>query len=162
MGGEFLILLIIAILLFALGLLGTVIPFLPDTPLIWLGVLIFVLFNNFQKISILSFGLITFLMIFTLVFDYLTRLYCAKKLGAGKWGMAGAVLGTIIGLLTGGLVGLLVGPILGAALGELISGKSYHQAIKSGLGTIIGFFAGTLVKFVIGLVMIGIFIWQIF
>jgi hypothetical protein len=94
--------------------------------------------------------------------DYLANIYGAKKFGAGRWGIAGSILGMMIGIITGGLVGMIVGPIVGATIGELISGKDHRRALKAGMGTFIGFLSGTLIKFTIGLLMIGIFFWQLF
>ena len=94
--------------------------------------------------------------------DYLANLYGAKKFGAGKLGIFFAIIGMMTGVVAAGLVGLIIGPLIGAIIGELLSGKSHRQALRAGLGTIVGFLGGTIIKFIIGLVMIGIFIWQVF
>ena len=150
------------ILLFTVGLAGIALPFLPGVPLIWLGTVIFGIFTNFEEITLLILAVFTFLMLFTVVIDYLANLYGAKKFGAGKLGIFFAILGMMIGLLSAGLIGLIIGPMIGAVIGELLSGKSHRQAFKAGIGTVVGFLSGTIIKFIIGLVMIGIFIWQVF
>ncbi|KAA0247919.1 MAG: DUF456 family protein [Candidatus Jettenia sp. AMX1] len=45
---------------------------------------------------------------------------------------------------------------------EVIGGKSYKGALKSGLGNFAGFLGGSIVKIIIGLAMIIIFIWKVF
>ena len=161
MDWQYIILMGVTIILFAVGLVGTVFPILPGIPLIWLGTVIFAIFTHFEKIGYLVISVFTLLMIFSIVIDYMANLYGAKKFGAGRWGIACAVLGMIIGVLTLGLIGLLVGPLIGVIIGELLSGKDFQQAFKAGIGTLIGFLSGTIVKFMIGLIMIGVFIWQI-
>lgn len=162
MGWELLILLVIAILCFTVGLVGIVFPILPGILLIWLGALIYAIFTDFREVGWLVITVFTLLTIFSFVIDYLANLYGAKKFGAGKWGIAGSILGMMIGIVTGGLVGLIIGPIVGATLGELISGKDHRSAFKAGMGTFVGFLGGTLIRFIIGLLMIGIFFWQLF
>lgn len=161
MDWKFILLSGVTIILFSVGLAGIALPFLPGIPLIWLATIIYAIFTNFQEVTYSVLAVFTFLMIFSLLVDYLANLYGAKKFGAGKWGMALAVVGMMIGLITAGLIGLIIGPMLGAIIGELLSGKSHKQALKAGLGTIFGFLGGILIKFVIGLIMIGIFIWQV-
>ncbi|MFA6272027.1 MAG: DUF456 domain-containing protein [Patescibacteria group bacterium] len=162
MGWEVIIFLGVAILFFAVGLVGIVFPLLPGIPLIWLGALIYAFFTDFREVGWLVMTVFTVLTIFSFVIDYLANIYGAKKFGAGRWGIAGSILGMMIGIITGGLVGLIVGPIIGATIGELISGKDHRRALKAGLGTFIGFLSGTLIKFIIGLLMIGLFFWQLF
>ena len=62
----------------------------------------------------------------------------------------------------GGPVGLILGPIAGTVIFELIGGKGYKGALKSGLGNFVGFLGGSLLKVIIGLIMISVFIWKVF
>ncbi len=57
---------------------------------------------------------------------------------------------------------MIVGPFLGAVSFEILFGKDYRTALKSGIGTIVGFLGGAISKLVIGVIMIGIFIWKVF
>ena len=57
----------------------------------------------------------------------------AKRVGASRQAIAGALIGTVIGLFFG-IVGLFVGPFLGALAGELASGSSVTRAGDVGLG----------------------------
>lgn len=152
----------VTVLFFAVGLAGIALPLLPGIPLIWLGIVIYGAFTGFKETGLLTMIIFTVLMFFTVVVDYLANLYGAKKFGAGKLGILFAIIGMMVGLLTAGFIGLIIGPMVGAIIGELLSGKDHRQAFKAGIGALVGFLSGTIIKFIIGLVMIGIFIWQVF
>src|SRR4030066_104073 len=80
-------------------------------------------------------------------------------------GMAGiicSVIGTGVGFFLGGPIGLILGPVVGTVLFELIGGKGYKGALKSGLGNFVGFLGGSLIKIIIGLTMISVFVWKVF
>jgi uncharacterized protein YqgC (DUF456 family) len=107
--------------------------------------------------------LVTFAVLtgFTMILDYVANLYGAKKMGATRWGILGALFGMLVGLFTGGVIGLLIGAFVGAVLGEVLSGKTESQALKAGMGTFLGFLGGTLIKFIVGCIIIGIFLWKV-
>ncbi len=154
--------LIISLLIMLGGLVGVVLPIIPSTPLIWVGVLIYAVCDGFESISwslVLIFGV---LAILSVVLDYFGGVIGAKKYGATRWGLIGSVIGGIVGFFTGGIVGLVFGPFFGAVLSELIFGKDLTSAFKSGVGTLVGFLGGVIVKLVIGVVIIGIFILKVF
>ncbi len=154
--------LIISLLIMLGGLAGIVLPIIPSTPLIWVGVLIYAVCDGFESISwslVLIFGV---LAILSVVLDYFGGVIGAKKYGATRWGLIGFVIGGIVGFFTGGIVGLVFGPFFGAVLSELIFGKDLTSAFKSGVGTLVGFLGGVIVKLVIGVVIIGIFISKVF
>ena len=153
---------IIVLLIMLGGLLGIVFPFIPSTPLIWLGVFIYAVCDGFESISWLLLLIFAVLTIISLALDYLGGVIGAKKFGATKWGIIGSLFGGIGGFLTGGIVGLIIGPFLGAVLLELVFGKDLRGAFKSGVGTLVGFIGGAVAKLAIGVIMIGIFIWKVF
>ncbi len=154
--------LIISLLIMLGGLAGIVLPVIPSTPLIWTGVLIYVVCDRFESISwsiVLIFGVLTILSV---VLDYFGGVIGAKKYGATRWGLIGSVIGGIAGFFMGGIVGLVFGPFFGAVLFELIFGKDLRGAFKSGVGTLVGFLGGVIVKLVISVVIIGIFLIKVF
>jgi uncharacterized protein len=81
----------------------------------------------------------------------------AKKAGASRQAIIGAVLGTVVGLFMG-LVGVLFMPLVGAAIGEFIARRDHGRAVKVGLATWLGIMAGLVSKVVIAFMMIGVFI----
>lgn len=46
---------ILAVVFFTIGVLGTILPALPGAPLIWLGMLIYGLFVDFQNLPLMFF-----------------------------------------------------------------------------------------------------------
>lgn len=148
----------IAIVVMAIGLLGTVLPVVPGAAIIfaaavghriavgpadgmsWWGIAIL------AGLTALSFGL-----------DFAASYVGAKYFGATRWGVIGAALGVMVGIFTG-FVTLLVAPISGAILGELIGGQRMVKAGKAGWGTFLGNLAGLIGKLAIGLAMVVLFL----
>jgi uncharacterized protein YqgC (DUF456 family) len=149
------------LLIMLIGLAGVILPVIPGVPIIWLGAFLYGLFTGFEKINWNILGLFAILTGFTIVLDYVANLYGAKRMGASKWGILGALFGMLVGLFTGGLIGLVIGSFVGAVLGELLAGKAGSQALKAGIGTFLGFLGGTLIKLIVGCIMIGIFLWKV-
>ena len=152
----------ISLVIMLVGMAGIIIPIIPSIPLVWLGAFIYAIFTHFEKITwmlLLIFALIT---IFSIVLENLGNVYGAKKFGATRWGIIGSIVGTGIGFYMGGPIGLILGPIVGTVIFELIGGKGYKGALKSGLGNFVGFLGGSVIKIIVGLSMIGIFIWKVF
>ena len=102
------------------------------------------------------------LTIFSIVLENIGNVYGAKKFGATRWGIIGSIAGTGIGFYMGGPIGLILGPIVGTVIFELIGGKGFRGALKSGLGNFVGFLGGSVVKIIVGLTMISIFVWKVF
>lgn len=158
--GEIILFTVSLIIMFT-GLIGVLIPILPDVPLIFAGTFLYAIFTHFETISwniIIIFILLTG---FTFLLDWLATLYGVKKMGASRFGMIGAILGMIIGLFSGSLIGIIIGSFLGAFIFELLAGKTERQAFKAGSGVFVGILLGGLAKFIIGSVMIGIFVWKV-
>lgn len=144
-----------AIVVMAIGLIGTVLPVLPGTTIILAAAIVHRLFLGAEEgmswwglsglvgLALLSYGL-----------EFASSYFGAKYFGATRWGVAGAVIGGIIGIFTG-FATLLVLPIVGAILGELIAGKRLIKAGKAGWGTLLGSLAGMVGKLAIGLVMVS-------
>ncbi len=151
-----------SLLIMLVGLSGIILPIIPSTPIIWLGALIYAIFDGFESITWILLLIFAALTALSLVLDYFGGIIGAKKFGATKWGVIGSIIGSIGGFLGGSIIGLIIGPFLGAVLFEIFFGKDYKAAFKSGMGTIIGFLGGAISKLVIGVIMIGIFIWKVF
>jgi len=155
------LLLIGTLLIMLVGLAGVILPMLPGVPMIWVGAFLYGLLTGFKEINWNILGVFAILTGFTMVLDYVANLYGAKRMGASRWGILGALFGMLVGLFTAGLFGLLIGSFLGAVLGELLGGKTESQALRAGIGTFLGFLGGTLIKFIVGCIMIGVFLWRV-
>jgi len=149
---------LIAIILMAVGLIGTVLPVVPGTVIILAAAMIHQMMLGSEKslgwwniaalvaLTLLSYGL-----------EFAGGYLGAKRFGASRWGAFGAMLGALIGVFFG-LIGLFVGPIIGAVTGEFIAGKRMVDAGKAGWGTLLGNVAGMIGKLTIGLVMVSWFL----
>ncbi|MEP6776904.1 MAG: DUF456 family protein [Chthoniobacterales bacterium] len=148
----------VAIVMMAIGLIGTVLPIVPGTTIILAGAVVHRIMLGAERS--VGWGTIAALISLTLV-SYLVEMaagyFGARRFGATKWGTLGAVVGGLVGLFFA-LPGLIIGPIVGAVAGELIAGKRLVKAGKAGWGTLLGSVAGMIAKLAIGLAMISWFL----
>ncbi len=146
----------LALVVMLIGLIGSLLPVLPGTPLILAAVIGHRLYFGAASISNFVLVIMVGLMLVSLVFDFLSSMLGAKKFGATWLGVAGAVIGGIIGLFFS-LPGIILGPFLGAMLFEMLGDKELKKAAHAGLGATIGLLLGIIGKFSIGIVMIILF-----
>jgi uncharacterized protein YqgC (DUF456 family) len=149
---------VITIVLFAVGLIGTIAPVLPGTTIILAAAVIHRLMLGPEKsIGWRTIIVLVLLTLATYAIDILGGYFGAKYFGATKWGTFGAILGALVGLFFG-IVGLFVGPVIGAIAGEFIAGKRMIDAGRAGWGSLLGNIGAMLAKLVIALAMIAIFL----
>ncbi len=143
------------IIAMAIGLIGTVLPIVPGTTIILGAAIAHRLFAG-AAVGMSWWGLagLAVLTLLSYGLDFASSYLGAKRFGATRWGVVGAIIGGIVGLFTG-LVTLLVLPVVGAIVGELIGGKHLRHASKAGWGTLLGTVAGMIGKLVIGLAMVS-------
>ncbi|MGN0861224.1 MAG: DUF456 domain-containing protein [Candidatus Spyradosoma sp.] len=151
------------VIAFVLSLLGCVLVFVPGVPgplVSWAGPLVYFVFSvappeeALSLIGVTSLVVSGVLAVLTLVFDFLSSWWGAKKFGATWRGGLGALIGAILGpiLLSplggilGALLGLLLGPLVGAVVGELLGGNDWRKSARAGWGTLLGTLAATVVK----------------
>lgn len=152
---------VLAIVMMVVGIAGTVLPALPGLPLVFAGMLLASWAGGFEQVSGWTIAVLALLTLVSLGIDFMATALGAKRVGASKPALVGAVLGTFAGLLFG-LVGVFVGPFVGALLGELVwlrgvGGRELGQATKVGLGTWLGIVVGTILKLGVAFVMVGLF-----
>jgi uncharacterized protein len=147
-----------AVVLFAVGLIGTIAPVLPGTTIILAAALIHRLMVGAEKsIGWKTVVVLVLLTLLSYVFDFLGSYFGAKYFGATKWGAVGAIIGMLVGLFFG-IVGLFIGPAVGAIAGEFIAGKRMIDAGRAGWGSLLGNLGAMLGKLIIALAMITIFL----
>lgn len=152
---------VVAVVLILVGIAGVVLPALPGLPLVFLGMLLAAWAGDFQQIGwavLVVLGLLTLLSVGV---DVFATLIGAKRVGASRKALLGAVLGTFAGLFFGPL-GLFAGPFVGALLGELWHGRELGQATKVGLGTWLGIVIGVVLKLGLAFAMLGLFLFAWF
>jgi uncharacterized protein YqgC (DUF456 family) len=146
------------IALFAVGLIGTIVPVLPGTTIILAAAVIHhLMLGGDKSIGWKTIVVLVLLTLISYVFDFLGSYFGARYFGATKWGTFGAILGALVGLFFG-LIGLFVGPVIGAIIGEVIAGKRMIDAGRAGWGSLLGNIGAMLAKLIIALAMISIFL----
>ena len=150
-----------AVVVMAVGLIGTVIPVLPGTTIILVAAVVHrLVVGPDRSLGWTALIVMLLLTLLTYAVDAAAGYLGAKRFGATKWGLVGCAAGALIGLFFG-LLGIFVGPVIGAIAGELIGGKEFIRAGQAGWGTFLGSVAGVLAKLFIGLIMIVIFLMNV-
>jgi uncharacterized protein YqgC (DUF456 family) len=151
----------ITIVFFAVGLIGTVLPFLPGTTIILAAAIVHrVMLGPEKSIGWSVIAVLVLLTLVTYAIDFLGGYFGAKYFGATRWGAVGAIIGAVIGLFFG-LIGLFVGPVVGAIIGEFVAGKKAIDAGRAGWGSFLGNLGAMIGKFMIALVMISFFLMNV-
>ncbi|HBC92280.1 MAG TPA: DUF456 domain-containing protein [Pelotomaculum sp.] len=145
---------ILAVVFFTIGVLGTILPALPGAPLIWLGMLIYGFFVKFQDLTLIFFIGQGLAVILIFLIDYLASIWGVRRYGGSREAVWGSILGGLLGIFVLGPFGLIFGPFAGAVAGELYRRSPLDKALEVGFGTLIGFLGGTFLKLAIEAVMI--------
>ncbi len=159
---EHVLIVALSAVLVAVGLAGSVLPYIPGSPLILLGAFIYAWHTGFAQVTWTTLLWLLILTLLSQAVDFLASVLGVKKYGGSRWGMAGALLGGIFGIFAGGIPGLIIGPFLGSFLFELLYTRDTQRSLKTGLGTFVGFLFGTMGKLLIALTMAAIFLFKIF
>jgi uncharacterized protein YqgC (DUF456 family) len=144
------------------GLLGSIIPFLPDVVLIWVAALIYGLFVGWGGSGGWLFGLISILGLIGLLSDAWVSGAGARQGGASVMTTLGGLLVGLVGLFAAGPLGFLGGILLGTFVLEYVRHQDPEQALRATLGMGLGYGASFLVKFLLGLGMIGAWVAWLF
>lgn len=152
------LIIIIVILLLLAGMAGTVVPFIPGIPLMFIGIAAYGWYDNFQTIDAQYLIVLACLTLLSVFMDYLSTMLGAKYFGSTKQGTWGALIGTVIGLFLFPPIGIIAGPFVGAIIGESMAGKDSRAALKVALGTVAGLFTGMIFNVILAIGMVLSFI----
>lgn len=144
------------------GLLGSIIPFLPDVVLIWVGALLYGLLVGWGQNGGWLFGVISVLGLIGLLSDAWVSGVGARQGGASLLTTLGGLAIGLVGLFTAGPIGFLGGILLGTFVLEYSRHQDAEQALKATFGMGLGYGASFLVKFLLGLGMIGAWVAWLF
>jgi uncharacterized protein len=147
---------VIAAALIVVGLVGAIVPALPGIPLIFVGIWLIAGVDRYHHLGLWWLLGIAVVGAIGLTVDLLAGALGAKRAGASKQAVGGALVGTVIGLFFG-LPGLLLGPFFGAVLGELAAGNSILRSTDVGVSAWFGLIFGTIIKLVSSLMMVALF-----
>lgn len=150
----------VTILLFIVGLVGVFLPVIPGVIIAFAGLLLYAAVDGFQQFSPWVVVLIGVLAVAGSLLDNLAGIYGARKFGATRWGIWGAVAGLLLGLFFGPL-GIIFGPLCGALAGEMLGGREPGEAAWAGVGTLVGFLGGVFMKLLLVLIIILFFFYQL-
>lgn len=147
---------LLAAVLVLVGLAGSVLPALPGVPLVFGGLLVAAWIDDFERVTWLPLVVLGLLTVVSFVIDFAATALGAKRVGATRLAIVGALLGTLAGVFLG-IPGLILGPFVGAVAGEMISHGKVEQATRAGLATWMGLIFGTLSKVALVFAMLGVF-----
>lgn len=150
----------LALLSIAVGVLGTVFPALPGTPLIFGGAFLLGWWHNYSIIGGPSLIFLGVLALLGIAIDFVASSLGAQRVGASGYALIGATIGSLVGIFFA-LPGIILGPFVGAFAGELLAKPSLGQATKVGLGTWFGLLVGTVAKVALALAMVGFIVFTL-
>jgi len=148
---------ILASVLVLVGLIGLVLPGLPGAPLIFAGLLLAAWAEGFAYVGLGTILVIAVIALLTFAVDLWATMFGAKKFGASKRAVIGALLGLMVGIFLG-FPGVIFGPFIGAVIGELSARRNLQQATRSGIGATVGFVLGAALKLALAFAMIGVYL----
>jgi len=152
------IIIILSILLIIFGFIGVLLPFVPGITLMFIGILLYAVNDHFLHITqnhILIFAILT---IVSIIIDYLSGIISAKLSKASKYGLIGAVVGSLLGLLIFGFLGIIIGPAVGVFIFEYLAFKSLKGSSDKAIKTLIGSLISLIINFAIAVFIIIFFI----
>jgi len=149
-------------LMMLIGLLGSIIPFLPDVVLIWVGALIYGLAVGWGQSGGWLFGVISVLGLIGLLSDAWVSGAGARQGGATVLTTLGGLVIGLVALFMTGPLGFLVGILLGTFVLEYARHQDPELALRATFGMGIGYGASFIAKFLLGLGMIAAWVAWLF
>lgn len=148
---------VLAFVLILVGLIGTLLPVMPGALLVFLGMFAGAWADDFSRVGWAVLGVLAILTVLFYVLDFLAGAYGARRLGASRWGVVGAILGALVGMFFG-FIGVVVGPFVGAVVGELLARRGLLEASRAGAGAWIGLVLSVAARLALIFAMLGIFV----
>jgi uncharacterized protein len=145
-----------------IGFIGVFLPALPGCLLMAAGIVVYKLFGMSDLMPWSFVGGCVAAALIAMCTDYLAFMWGAKRFGAGKWGLIGAIIGMVLGfILLTPFIGLIVGPLIGAIVGELFGGQPFKNATRAGIGTVVGALLAFVIRFSVAIGILAGFILQL-
>jgi len=151
----------LAVLLIAGGFIGSVIPAIPATPIIFIGMLIYGAVDKFEHLTGSTLLALLLIMAVAWIFEQVAGAYGAKRFGSSGWGIAGAFVGSIVAIFMGGLLGpfgFVIFPFFFAAIFEFVAGSTVKNSMRAGLGSALGVLGGIMMQVLAAGIMLFIFL----
>lgn len=152
---------VVFLLLFLVATAGIVVPVLPGVPIAALGAVLAAWIMGFGRFGVTPLIYVGVLALLSQLVDIGGTYLGSKVYGAGRAGTWGGVIGSLFGLVLFPPFGFLVGALIGAVGAEMLAGREFGEAVRSGIGAFVGTLGGTVAKLVI-MVVIGVVVFPIF
>lgn len=153
---------VLFVLLWLAALVLTFVPMVPATLVIWGAALLQEAMVGFSELSRADWFWLIGLGLLAMTLDNVAGALGAKRYGAGRAGIWGALIGALAGALLLGPLGVLLGPFLGALVAELVAGKNGRDALRAAWGSLLGVLGGVLAKLLVHVAMGWLVIQRIF
>ena len=145
-----------------IGLIGALLPAVPDLGLIWATALGYGLLAGWGDWGPWLFAGISLLCGIGLLSEVLTSSAGARIGGASVWSIVGGVAAGVIFLFAAGPLGAVIALLAGIFLLEWRKGRDTRRAGQAVLGTAVGYMASFFLKFALGCACVGLWvIWVI-
>jgi uncharacterized protein YqgC (DUF456 family) len=154
---EFLITVLLGLLMLV-GLVGMILPVLPDVVIIWAAALLYGLLIGWGRYGVWLFAGISVIALVGILADVWVSGMGARQGGASIWSSLGGLLIGVVGLFVAGPLGLIAGMLLGIFVIEYWIHKDPDRAMRATFGMGVGYGASFIVKIFLGLAMIAIWI----
>lgn len=138
----------------------SLIPFVPGPALLWGVSLAFGILDNFTRLPVLAFLLMTFLMVAGSTTDFWMPVLGMKARGA----TLGSTLATIVGAMAGTffipipVLGTLAGAMTGALAVEFLYVGNTRRSMRAAGMALESYILSIFVEFVINVAMVGVFV----
>ncbi len=152
---------VITIIFFLVGVLGTLIPALPGIGLVYIGILIYAFADHFTAIEVSTVVYLGIAALISSGAQYIGSLWAARSAGGKQKALIGTFIGALIGTMAGP-VGIFVGAFVGALLGALLEGSTPNAAARVAFQSVVGIIGGSIIQFLLSLALIAAFIIAIF
>ncbi|HEY1014788.1 MAG TPA: DUF456 domain-containing protein [Herpetosiphonaceae bacterium] len=150
--------LLIALIIMALGLAGSVLPLVPGPPVIWLGALFYAHQTGYQTVGWGTLLALFALMLAAVTSDFWVGAVRNRREGASLLATLLSTVGGIAGLLLASIPGMLIGSLLGMLLPDWRRWREPGHVVKISWRTIKNWLIGAAVQIALGVAMIGLFL----
>ena len=140
------------------GIVGTVLPFIPGLLLVWAAALVYGLVSGFEPVGIVLFVVITLLAIVGKVLSIVLPGRRGSSAGAPLSTLAVGLTGAVVGFFVIPVVGLIVGGIAGILIAEFVRLGDGRAAWATTKAVLVGFGIGALVEATAGALMMLVWV----
>lgn len=140
----------------AVGLVGTIFPFVPGVTLIWAAALVYGFLVGFGTIGFAVVGVLTIILAASVAKSVLVPRRMAEGQGVSRWSQIVAAVGAVLGLVFIPFVGVFVGALLGLFGAELAHHRDVAAAGRATVAVAKGFGLSALIEVVLAVAMIAV------